>query len=116
MPENMLIPPLCEQLIGRRAAHQATRVEEAASSGASAWHSVHHRPHLATPLQLAASEPGGGVKKTHFCQLPLSASARTSRDVAESYLAKLVTGAVNLREYLAQLASFRDGERSKDTY
>lgn len=55
--------------------------------------------------------------KIHFCQLPLSASARTSkRDVAESYLAKLVTGAANLREYLAQLASFRDGERSKDTY
>lgn len=81
MPENMLIPPLCEQLIGRRAARQAARVEEAASSGASAWHSVHHRPHLATPLQLAASERGawgGGVKKTHFCQLPLSASARTS--------------------------------------
>lgn len=95
MPENMLIPPLCEQLIGRREAHQAARVEEAASLGASAWHSVHHRPHLATPLQLAASEREGweGVKKTHFCQLPLSASARTSkRDVAESYLAKLVTG------------------------
>lgn len=58
MPENMLIPPLCEQLIGHCAAHQAVREGEAVSLDASVWHGVHHRPHLATPLQLAASEGG----------------------------------------------------------
>lgn len=55
MPENMLIPPLCEQLIGHCAAHQAVREGEAVGLDASVWHDVHHRPHLATPSQLAAS-------------------------------------------------------------
>ncbi len=52
----MLISPLCEQLIGHCAAHQAVREGEAVGLDASVWHGVHHRPHLATPSQLAASE------------------------------------------------------------
>lgn len=113
MPENMLIPPLCEQLIGHCAAHQAAREGEAVSLDASVWHGVHHRPHLATPLQLAASEGG---KKTHFCQLPLRATACTSERCKESYLARIVIETENLPEYLAQLAGFRDGDRNKDAY
>lgn len=54
MPGNMLIPPLCEQLIGRCTAHQAVREGEVVGLDASVWHGVHHRPHLATPSQLAA--------------------------------------------------------------
>ena len=102
MPGNMLIPPLCEQLIGHCTAHQAARGKgEAVGLDASAWHSVHHRPHLATASQLAAESRG---KKTHFLQLSLRASTRHihPRDVG--------------KEMLAQLASSRDGDRYKDTH
>lgn len=60
MPGNMLILPLCEQLIGHCTAHQAVREGEAVGLDASVWHSVHPRLHLATPSQLAALE----AKKT----------------------------------------------------
>lgn len=67
----MLIPPLCEQLIGRCTAHQAVREGEVVGLDASVWHGVHHRPHLAAPSQLAALDE----KKTHFCQMPLPVSS-----------------------------------------
>ena len=67
MPGNMLIPPLCEQLIGPCAVHQALREGEAVSLDASVWHHVHHSTHLATPSQLAASEG-----KRHTCVSCLS--------------------------------------------
>lgn len=59
MPENMLIPPLCELLIGHCSAHQAVREGEAVSLDASVWHGFHRWPHLATPVQFAALGRGG---------------------------------------------------------
>lgn len=75
----MLIPPLCEQLIGHCAAHQAVREGEAVGLDACVWHDVHHRPHLATPSQLATSLKKKKDRKTHFYHLPVRASARTSK-------------------------------------
>lgn len=103
MPENMLIPPLCEQLIGHCAAHQAVREGEVVGLDASAWHSVHHRPHLATPSRLAASERNKREKKRHtFVSCPSVHRHVYPRDVR--------------KEMLAQLANCRDRDQSKDTH
>lgn len=62
MPGNMLILPLCEQLIGHCMAHQAVSEGETVGLDASVWHSVHLRLHLATPSHLAVL----GEKKDFF--------------------------------------------------
>lgn len=76
---NMLIPPLCEQLIGYYAANQAVREGKALGLDASVWHCVHHRPHLAAPSHLGALVE----KRIHFCQLSLPASACTAKGCRE---------------------------------
>lgn len=87
MPGNMLILPLCEQLIG--SAHQAVREGKAVGLDTSVWHSVHHRPHLATPSQLAEVLI---VEKRYTCVSCLSVHWHVHpRDVGKAMLAQLAS-------------------------
>lgn len=79
MPENMLIPPLCEQLIGHCAAHQAVRVGGSSGLGRLC---LARRPSQAS-FSYTIALSGIGGKTTHFCQLSLPASARTSKGCRE---------------------------------
>lgn len=98
MPGNMLIPLLCEQLIGHCTAHQAVREGEAVGLDASVWHGVHHRPYLATPSHLTASE-----EKIHTFVGCLSPSLHIHpRDVGKAML--------------AQLAGSRERDWNRDTH
>lgn len=75
----MLIPPLCEQLIGHCAAHQAVRVGGSSGLGRLC---LARRPSQAS-FSYTIALSGIGGKTTHFCQLSLPASARTSKGCRE---------------------------------
>lgn len=88
VPEKMLIPPLCEQLIGRLVV-RARRLRFLDSPGLARGSVTG----LTVSVAVALSRAGMGAGK---------------RCGGGSYRAKLVVGAENLRQYLAQLASFRN--------